>query len=203
MILISAGHNPDAPGACFDDFCEHDEAMKWAENIILELDYLDISAALVPTGSLGSKVRWINQQDYVIAALEIHFNAAMYRGKPTGIGCETLYCPKSQKGEILAGAVQKYLWPLFTPNRGIKEGWYKMDRPDHEDYPGDIDGDEKPDYFLLKTKCPAIIVEPQFIQHKDDIQSKRISGSRQIAHGIIEGIEGIEAWEKSKQQKNL
>ncbi|KKL45821.1 hypothetical protein LCGC14_2351830, partial [marine sediment metagenome] len=29
MIIIFAGHHPRKPGACFEGFCEHDEALRW------------------------------------------------------------------------------------------------------------------------------------------------------------------------------
>jgi N-acetylmuramoyl-L-alanine amidase len=201
MILISAGHSPKEKGACFDNFCEYDEALLWAINIVRELEYMDIKSRIVPTGSLGKKVRFINKQSDAIAAIEVHFNSAMRNGKHVGQGTETLYCPGSINGKILAGAIQKYLWPLFSYDRGIKEGWYRMDRPGHKDYPGDIDGDEKPDYFLKYTKCPAIIIEPEFIHHKDFIVKKRVPASRQIAYGIIEGLEKIEHERKKDRDK--
>ena len=48
-----------------------------------------------------------------------------------------------------------------------------MDYPGRVDYEGDVDGDEKMDYFLRKTHCPAVIIEPEFIHLWGNIQRNR------------------------------
>ena len=60
MILLSAGHHPAAVGACYNGFCEHDEAVKWVD----ELNKLltpRIDTMIVPTGRLQSKIDYINK----------------------------------------------------------------------------------------------------------------------------------------------
>jgi N-acetylmuramoyl-L-alanine amidase len=41
-------------------------------------------------------------------------------------------------------------------DRGVKEGWYKMDQANG------------PDYFLSATKCPSVIVEGYFLDQLAD-----------------------------------
>ena len=78
----------------------------------------------------------------------------------------TLYYPGSVKGKALASSVNSSVGlVLNSRNRGVKEGWYRMDRPGVEDYQGDVDGDENIDYFLAQTTCPAIIFEMTLTLH--------------------------------------
>ena len=165
MILISAGHYPARPGACFGDFCEHGEAVKWRDLIVHKLGVMGIQAATVPPGSLRKKVDYINKKG-ATCAVEIHFNAATKKEKGkvvnVGKGCETLYAPGSTKGIAFAEYVHGELANLFSPDRGIKEGWYRMDPA------------QGVDFFLAKTNCPALILEPDFIHRKDIITVKRV-----------------------------
>lgn len=159
MIFISAGHYPAAPGATFERFIEHDEAVLWAD---LMADQLGEAATLVPTGVLQTKVAFINSRllngD---VAIEIHFNSAIADGKHVGRGCETLYYPGSEPGEHIATLCQEALALVFPPSRGVKEGWYRMDPT------------RGPDFFLARTKCPAVILEPEFVHHADLIHDNR------------------------------
>lgn len=169
-IMISAGHHPAAPGACHNGFCEHDEAVKWLPAIA---QHLEGYAILVPPGVLANKVAFINSQHPTIA-LEVHFNSS-----PSGMGegSETLYFPGSVRGRLLAECVQSHLSDVFSPNRGAKEGYYRMDRS------------KGPDYFLSRTKCTSIIVEPEFIRHRSKIENNREQGAVAIAQGILDYLD--------------
>jgi hypothetical protein len=59
-------------------------------------------------------------------------------------------------------------------DRGAKEGWYQMNPQ------------KGPDYFLKATNCTALILEPEFIEHRDRIVGKREDGARAIADAIEE-----------------
>ena len=159
MIFISAGHHPAAPGAKFERFIEHDEASVWADIMVHKLGD---AGALVPTGVLQNKVDFINSRllngDIT---LEIHFNSAVVNRKHVGRGCESLYYPGSKSGLHIAQLCQEALALVFPPDRGSKEGWYKMDE------------DRGPDFFLARTKCPAVIIEPEFVHHAELIQENR------------------------------
>lgn len=185
LILLSAGHHPLARGASFGDFNEYDEAREWVDALVANMS--DRAAVLrVPTGPLTEKVKWINDSNASLA-IEIHFNSDPGH---KGMGSETLYCPGSAKGKQLAEEIQQELGAIFHPSRGAKEGWYRMDKPGHEDYPGDIDGDEMPDYFLKYTNCPAILIEPEFIHNKTVIQGYREWACARLADVLIHAVGG-------------
>lgn len=172
MIFISAGHYPEKPGACFGDFCEHAEAVKWVNEIV---GILDTNCMIVPIGTLKQKVEYINNyyaEGVVSICIEIHFNSAKSDGKHIGKGSECLYMPESQRGAYLAKGIQDALveGEAFR-DRGIKEGWYRMNRKNG------------PDYFLSKTKYYAAIIEPEFIQHV-----KRIEDNREATCGRIAAV---------------
>ena len=174
MIFLSAGHYPERPGACFDDFCEHGEAVRWVNEIA---GTIDMGCVIVPAGTLKEKVTYINEYDTgggSSVCVEIHFNSAMKDGHHVGNGSECLYMPESQRGAYLAHETQKAIVSdTGIRDRGIKEGWYRMNRRNG------------PDYFLSKTRYPAVIIEPEFIQHVERIQSKRESACDRIAEVLI------------------
>lgn len=166
MICISAGHHPQSKGASFGDFNEHDEAVLWASRI---KHILGDKAMLVPFDVLRKKVNFINAMKPKMA-IEIHFNSAVDEtGKHIGEGCETLYYPNSNKGKELAEVMQKSLSELFQPDRGAKEGWYRMDKKNG------------PDYFLARTNCVSLILEPEFIHRRDVIEANRLQACEIIA----------------------
>jgi len=160
VIFISAGHYPSRPGAKWERFVEHDEAIIWQQ---LLCERLGDDAIEVPTGVLRDKVAYINERSMNgDAAIEIHFNAARDASdKPVGRGCESLYFPGSETGKHIARLCQDALALVFTPDRGVKEGWYRMDPK------------RGADFFLEKTKCPAVIIEPEFVHRSDLIIENR------------------------------
>ncbi len=180
MIFLSAGHNNKDTGAEYKGFSEYPEALRWV-SIIKE--YFDNNQAMiVPTGSLSEKVEFINTYAKTLPgehlAVEIHFNAAMDTdGNHVGEGSETLYFPGSSKGKKTAQLIQSELSEVFRPDRGVKEGWYQAS-PNK----GAL-------YFLKKTSCTALIIEPEFIHHVDKIRKFRCDGCRAI-------VEALRAWEK-------
>jgi len=171
MIFVSAGHHQEKKGACCEDFCEHDEAKIWASFLD---HYLGDNSLMVPSGTLKHKVNFINK--YASAndiAVEIHFNAAVDSdGNNVGKGSETLYYPGSVKGKELAKQVQSVLASIFQPDRGAKEGWYRMNPSFGADY------------FLQRTLCAALILEPDFIHRKEVIQSHRDAACKKLAEAL-------------------
>lgn len=183
MIFLSAGHHVGAQGARWNGFTEWMEARQWV-HIIHQLIPSGHSI-VVPSGTLPRKVNAINSKatsDDI--AIEIHFNSAVVNGKHVGRGCETLYYPGSVKGQNVAEILQDAMVPIFPPDRGVKEGWYRMDRPGVVDYDGDVDGDEKIDYFLRETACPAVILEPEFIHHATLLMESRHMACISIAGAL-------------------
>lgn len=183
-VFLSAGHYPQRKGASHKGFYEHDEAIVWVKKLECMLSCL-CDVEIVPTGTLRQKVKHMNKQKYDLA-VEVHFNS-LASGR--AYGSETLHYPGSKKGKKCAKEIQKRLAEVFKPDRGIKEGWYRMDRPGVKDYQGDVEGDETIDYFLRKTKGTALILEPEFIQHKGKIQMNRTKGCMAIAKGIIDALD--------------
>jgi len=181
MILLSAGHNSDKRGACNGDYCEHENATKWV-NYIQKLIKPFILTKIVPSGRLVDKVGYINSIQECDIAVEIHFNSNV-----NAKGSESLYHPNSKKGKELAENIQDEFENanIFQPNRGVKEGWYKMDHPDVIDYNGDVKGDEVIDYFLRRTRPVAVVIEPDFISQKDRIEEDMELGCRAIADALI------------------
>lgn len=184
-ILISAGHHPAAPGVKNGDFVEHPEAVVWRD-VLGQI--LGEEAVIVPTGYLRDKVAFINRHDPDLA-VEIHFNAyarwedadadgVVDEGEliQLGRGSETLYYPGSSKGRKTAEAIQQELARVFPPNRGAKEGWYRTDPK------------FGPDFFLAKTRCPSVIIEPEFVANAEKIRHHRSSGCAAIARGIINAL---------------
>lgn len=180
MLMISAGHHQGAQGARFNEYTEWREARQWRDLLASNLAHIAIP---VPTGTLRQKVEFINRGQPT-AAVEVHFNSAIVRGRHVGQGCETLHYPGSVRGQWLAHLVQSALAPIFPPDRGIKEGWHRMDRPGIVDYHGDKDGDETINYFLRETRCPAIIIEPEFIHNIELIQTQRVFACAAIAEAL-------------------
>ena len=189
VVGISAAHHPRRSGADFCGFCEHNESRIWTKLVKEALEKAGVEVHEAPIGGLRNKVDWLNLRKPDVS-LEIHFNGSL---NPQVQGCETLYHPGSKLGFILAKLVHKAYQPEMDNNdRGVKEGWYRMDRPMVIDYPGDVDGDEKPDYFLAKTNCPALILEPDFIAQVRNITDKRYAACEKIAAGILTYLETLD-----------
>lgn len=166
-IYLSAGHNPDAQGATYNGVSEYDLTPKWAKAVFTILTNDGYPCKLVPTGSLTSKVAFINRGGIPTLALEIHFNSNI---EAHGSAC--LHYPGSKKGIELATNILTEFEKnaIFQPNRGPKEGWYRDS--------GIVD------YFLRATHCPSVIVEPEFIRNLDIIEREFHKGTQSIAQGI-------------------
>lgn len=190
-ILLSAGHHPRKTGAHWNGLREFDETEKWVDEIVAYLDQRDIKVVRIPTGTLPEKVQHVNQWTQIdnCVAAELHFNSA---GDIYVQGNETLYYPGSVSGKALATSFNTEFFTRahehVVKDRGVKEGWYRMDRPGVVDFYGDEDGDEMPDYWLRKTRCPAIILEPCFMCQLEDIGDDWKVVAHAIADALIEAV---------------
>lgn len=176
MIIVTPGHYASAVGAKnADNFTEYPETKEWARKL-----YQAIGDRAIYVGSqtLSRKVEAINELcklNDVKVAIEVHFNAAKNaQGEFVGRGCETLYHPGSVRGKQLAELVQPILANHFPPSRGVKEGWYQRRKTNG------------PLYFLEKTACPAIIIEPEFIQFASKIQDCRTDCCDELAAMLMD-----------------
>jgi N-acetylmuramoyl-L-alanine amidase len=164
-FAISAGHFKAAKGAGYHGVYEWDIAKIWQNTLGELLLHRGHTVFFVPHKDLKGKVAAINNSfGKFDLALEIHFNAG---GNDSTSGAEVLHYPGGKVTNIKTAAnISKAIaTAMKIPDRGAKEGWYKMDRPNIVDYSGDVNGDESIDYFLRATNCPALIVEPEFIHH--------------------------------------
>ncbi len=170
MIAISAGHYPASPGACHEGFCEHEEAVRWVAELLKHFD--ETEAFAVPVGTLGMKTEYINKRQPKLA-VEIHFNS-LYANKTVDAerGCLQLYYPGSETGKRAAQIVQDALAPLFPPDLGVREGYYRLDST------------LGADWFLAKTSCVALILEPEFIDRKNEIATKRADACVVLAEAL-------------------
>lgn len=189
MIAVSAGHHKRKPGACYQGFCEHEEAVRWQKLIV---EALGTQAVAVPTGVLKTKVEFINnlKPDF---AVEIHFNSAKVWNdlnengivdegevKNVGKGCLTLHYPESHKGIMIANEVQDGLEQIYDRHwNGVMPGYYRMD-PQYGI-----------DYFLARTLCPSVIIEPEFIHRKYAIVTNRGAACSAIANALISAKEKL------------
>jgi len=188
LVGLSIAHFPKKVGADFCGFNEHNESKVWTMLVEQALRDLGVDVVVAPVGGLRDKVAWLNGHNPRVA-LEIHFNGSV---NPTVAGCETLFYPGSRKGLVFANTVHRaYKEVMDNRDRGVKEGWYRMDRPMIVDYTGDVDGDEMPDYFLRKTNCPALILEPDFIAQVNNITMRRFDACKAIAKGIYTYLETL------------
>ena len=153
-IVVCPGHNKFKQGARNKELnlVEYTEVLKISYELIDFLrDYSCFGATLVK-GTLPFKVREINKIKPDIC-LDIHLNSSVSKYVR---GTETLHSG-SFKSICLAEKVQKELVAcLEIPNRGIKKGYYRMDE------------NNSVLYFLRKTLCPAIILEPLFMSNQFD-----------------------------------
>ena len=149
-VAVSVGHNPNQPGFKVGTISEYSEMNVLAGLVVQKLQMACHKGYLIGTGRLEQKVGRVN----LLApdcAIELHLNAG------GGHGYEMLYYPGSVKGKALAASVNSSVGlVLNSRNRGIKEGWYKMDKKNG------------PDYFLAQTNCPAIIFEMYFLDNAEE-----------------------------------
>ena len=189
-VFISAGHSPAESGAVFQDvagkvYKEHDLANAYSLELESACAALGIAVKRVPTGTLSSKIAFINK--YAKAgdiAIEIHFNSS---NSPFVKGCETIYFPGSARGKEIATKIHTNIMKALkgvTSDRGVKEGWFRMDAPNRIDYPGDVNGDEKPLAFLSGPKCASLILEPFFMREVVNIKLYQNIVARAIAQGL-------------------
>lgn len=173
-IIIFAGHHPAKPGEAWNGFSEHDEARRWLA--LLRGRFAEEDLIVGPEGVLRTKVEFVNARKPILSA-ELHFNSTL--DPEPAEGSETLYCPGSERGRIAAEAVQGALGEAFSPSLGVREGYYR--------------GDERrgPDWFLARTKSPALIVLPEFIHNKTKIVSGREAGVERLALGLALAIEAL------------
>jgi len=190
MIVLSAGHDSRFTGAGNKEFglVEHHAALTICDLIaerfrgdpqfcLLDLDrYAAMWTERLD--SLHAKVNHINQLhkiEHVDLAIELHFNACETH---TGHGAEVLYWGKKGLVSHQAKKAAQIFQPLL------------------EAFDGKYDGREIQHYatliYLNETKCPAIILEPVFLDHPIDCRPLLTHAGRiSLVDAIAEGIHTV------------
>lgn len=168
-LALSPGHHRSAKGAYSKhyDIYEHDLALEINRLINRFSLGLDIEIYNVSLDELKDKTEQVNlaEADF---AIETHFNAARIALKP---GFEVLYHPDSERSRTLANCLlQSFNQYLPFHNRGIKA------RTDL--------------YFLNHTECPAVLIEPLFIDQDREMLylMEYPRGKEILAFAVSQGV---------------
>jgi len=168
-IAVSIGHQPSEGPAKVE---EHFHASKVA-TILYDFFLAKAFRTQLFEGSLVEKTQAINIFKADVA-IEVHFNALEWPYNPEryGSGYEACINKGSIKGAYLAQCIIDEFYdklPFDKRGTGIQE---------REDL-----------WFVRKTKCPAIIVEPLFLDNPLESQYLKMSmGYATIARACYEGI---------------
>jgi N-acetylmuramoyl-L-alanine amidase len=175
-IALIIGHSHKAQGAVNPDsgLTEFRFNEKLAENVRAKLAYMGQDAVLVYRESYKDLPEKVNA---LSPDLIVSFHCNAFNTEATGT--ETLFFTGSENGSILAKEIQKRIVNLLElPDRGIKPK-----------QPGDRGA-----YLLQKTKAPAVILEPFFIDNLQDLKRALINEyplAVNVAMGILNAAEKI------------
>ena len=171
-ICIDPGHSgPVEPGACAGGVTEAAVNLRVAKLLAKTLEQAGHKVILTREDDVEDdglswrcEVAWKFRADIFVC---IHCNA---HASPEAHGTEVYYYPTSENGHALARCIQDELVALCqTYNRGVKtnDKWT----------------------VLLKTACPAVLVELAFLTN--DAEREMLTtdmGRRRFAEGIVNGI---------------
>lgn len=180
-LVICAGHHIGAKGAENKQYNlnEHD-VMKMVALALhgLRADLGD-DVHLV-SGTLGHKIRQVNELHDAVPvdlALDLHFNADADHLDPNdyddtrGDGVMVMYMPGSdlrrKQARLMASTLSTR---LMERDLGARPGWWW----------GKVGPDGQPIYpdgFLAKTKCPAFIPEPGYIDNNGAAERLILTGN--------------------------
>lgn len=178
-IAVSIGHHPTAPGArALSGVDEYALLAPVAGFLIRYLHEEGAEAYMVPGGNLGHKVDWVNRVGGLAfdLVIEIHGNAdpdADGPADPEAHGCEVLYCNGSERGEQYANVIQRTMVRrLGVRDRGAKPAGF---------------------FWLRKTRWPAVIVEPAFLDEargEAQLSSEPHVIAKAITRGVLACLQG-------------
>lgn len=166
-VAIAVGHHPEKRGASWNGWSEYELLAPVAGYLVRELTRAGLDAYLVPSGRLATKVEWINAGNFT-AAVELHGDAG------GGSGGTALYYPGSTAGQALAEAVDNAMEAVLgADRRRARPGYFRGDPAR-----GVL-------YFLARTACPAVVVEPEYLRARLDTFR---DNPQAIAQGIAAGV---------------
>lgn len=189
-VLIDAGHGIDTPGKRSPDssFLEYLWNREVADYLYAELHNYGITdCELVVTEtndiSLRNRVNRINTicnkvgKDNVIL-VSIHSNAS---GQGGSWGAAKGWSCYTTKGQTESDHLAEYLYESFErefPERKIRKDMQDGDRDWEENF-----------YIILKSACPAVLLENFFYDNKEECQWLLKEETKQrIAHAAARGV---------------
>ena len=170
-LAIQAGHTKGTGAVGFGGYKEHYFNTRVVEQMVLLAPKMGINLLVThrdPSLGYGAGVRKTAKAIKKFQAdlcLELHFNAA----SPSARGCEILYFWGSRRSKhaarCMAGSLDFMMQDLDVPMRG-KSGarslWYRSANKEKA-YSG------RGGYYVYKTPCPALILEPFFGSNKHEM----------------------------------
>ena len=174
-VAVSVGHWPEDQGAAFRDVSEYGLLAPVVGFLVRRLTAAGAHAFLVPARPLSKKIQWVNARA-VDLAVEVHANADPDPDgpdDPEAYGAETLFCKGSAQGVKAAAAIQEQLVASFivsgppVRDRGVKARSNLG--------------------FLTGTAMPAVIVEPEFIDHIPGLGAL-LENPEVVGYAIADGI---------------
>jgi len=174
-IALCPGHKHSAKGAVNKKYNlnEYDEGSIIVEHMATQLRDLGHNVTVID-GGLTHKVDTINSGGFDLA-IDYHHNADADHLDPNdyddtrGTGSMVMYCPKAKTyGEPEPGSTRRSqantVSASIASSLGIRDlkgrpGWYWGQNSLSNGKP------TKKDYFLRKTTCPSLILEPGYIDN--------------------------------------
>lgn len=181
-IAVDCGHNPPEDYGCTNlhhNLAEFVECHKIISHVYDSL-WREHIRIVNFAERLKTKV-WIVNKAKPVCAVELHLNSS---SNPKARGSLCMYYP-TKKSEQLAKFILDNIGKIINqpklgislPTRGAYVGNYQLD-PSKAIL-----------YFLRRTKCPAVVVEPLFLSNDQDVYLlKKLKYHRYIATGIFLGI---------------
>jgi peptidoglycan hydrolase-like protein with peptidoglycan-binding domain len=169
-VIIDAGHGGSDPGGEGNGYIEKELTLPVARRLAELLKKYNPDVTRDQDLTLDPEVRAEIIKDKYDYCLSVHFNAA----NGNGSGIETIYSAFSERGKILAQYIADSLKDVTGLH--IRRVFCKKNSKGQDNY-----------YLHRWTgKTTTILIEPLFIDRKDDIQYMNIE---RIAVGIAQGFE--------------
>jgi N-acetylmuramoyl-L-alanine amidase len=190
-LFLSAGHSPQDPGAVVNGVKEFD----LNQRVIAAHK----KATLVPTGTLRSKIDWVNQRATPNdRAVEIHYNTSIHASRK---GTEVYYADGDDK-ELAIAIDRAIANKTGLPVGGVKkitdevapcEASLGSVIHDSQTYVGSLG-------WCRQIKCPAVIVEVGYMTNYDDM--RKINDALHpftVMEAVEEAVYGVDI--RTLQQK--
>jgi N-acetylmuramoyl-L-alanine amidase len=183
VICLSVAHSNSAPGNCHFDLREYDLSQRMTASCAKSLKGSGVDVEVLDVGDLSdyahTKVAWVNARGPKLA-LELHLNACE---RPDDDYSCVIYAQGSEIGKAAATAIGLELkWALGAHGRSLGAVTDLFISGHH-------------DFFVGKTRPPAVIVEPLFLSNPKQAEWLKSEGSPEtlglvVASGILNWMKG-------------